>query len=204
MPEEGDLVLEFPPDPKATEITDPAVLYTNNGTENTPAVLGNLSVDPKYIELRRRLLRVPDPDADPRARRIPAGRTDDRLRARPEPQRLHVFRRHVGHDARRHPGDDDHRHHRWRQGRTTTTPRPSSTSSNRRGSRTSADPASAQLGGGVEDHQPEQRRASNAHPRQRLSGDGRSTTHTTARPGCNRGAWTTSTFRRRCSTTCTS
>ncbi|MHA3024009.1 multicopper oxidase domain-containing protein [Mycobacterium sp. BMJ-28] len=49
MPQRGDLVLEFPPDPKATEITDPAVLYTNNGTENTPAVLGNLSVDPKYI-----------------------------------------------------------------------------------------------------------------------------------------------------------
>jgi FtsP/CotA-like multicopper oxidase with cupredoxin domain len=49
MPKQGDLVLEFPPDPKATEITDPAVLYTNNGTKNTPAVLGNLSVDPKYI-----------------------------------------------------------------------------------------------------------------------------------------------------------
>ncbi|MBJ7340885.1 multicopper oxidase domain-containing protein [Mycolicibacterium sp.] len=49
MPARGDLVLEFPPDPKATEITDPAVLYTNNGTENTPAVLGKLSVDPKYI-----------------------------------------------------------------------------------------------------------------------------------------------------------
>ncbi|TPG29820.1 multicopper oxidase domain-containing protein [Mycolicibacterium hodleri] len=49
MPTRGDLVLEFPPDPKATEITDPAVLYTNNGTQNTPAVLGRLSVDPKYI-----------------------------------------------------------------------------------------------------------------------------------------------------------
>ncbi len=49
MPKQGDLVLEFPPDPKATEITDPAVLYTNNGTKNPPAVLGNLSVDPKYI-----------------------------------------------------------------------------------------------------------------------------------------------------------
>ncbi|MDT5339374.1 MAG: hypothetical protein QOD90_4879, partial [Mycobacterium sp.] len=49
MPKQGDLVLEFPPDPKATQITDPAVLYTNDGTKNTPAVLGNLSVDPKYI-----------------------------------------------------------------------------------------------------------------------------------------------------------
>jgi FtsP/CotA-like multicopper oxidase with cupredoxin domain len=49
MPKQGDLVLEFPPDPKAGEITDPAVLYTNDGTKNTPAVLGKLSVDPKYI-----------------------------------------------------------------------------------------------------------------------------------------------------------
>ena len=49
MPAHGDLVLEFPPDPAATEITDPGVLYTNNGTANTPAVLGKLSVDPKYI-----------------------------------------------------------------------------------------------------------------------------------------------------------
>jgi FtsP/CotA-like multicopper oxidase with cupredoxin domain len=49
MPAHGDLVLEFPPDPKATKITDPAVLYRNNGTENTAALLGELSVDPKYI-----------------------------------------------------------------------------------------------------------------------------------------------------------
>lgn len=50
MPKQGDLVLEFPPDPKATQITDPAVLYTNNGTTtNPPAVLGTLTVDPKYI-----------------------------------------------------------------------------------------------------------------------------------------------------------
>jgi FtsP/CotA-like multicopper oxidase with cupredoxin domain len=49
MPKQGDLVLEFPPDPKATEITDPAVLYTNNGTKNPPAVLGTLRVDPKYV-----------------------------------------------------------------------------------------------------------------------------------------------------------
>jgi FtsP/CotA-like multicopper oxidase with cupredoxin domain len=49
MPKEGDLVLEFPPDPHASEIVDPGVLYTNNGTKNPPAVLGTLSVDPKYI-----------------------------------------------------------------------------------------------------------------------------------------------------------
>jgi len=49
MPKEGDLVLEFPPDPNAKPIVDPAVLYTNNGTKNTPAVLGTLTVDPKFL-----------------------------------------------------------------------------------------------------------------------------------------------------------
>ena len=49
MPHEGDLVLEFPPDPNAKPLVNPGVLYTNNGTKNTPAVLGTLTVDPKYI-----------------------------------------------------------------------------------------------------------------------------------------------------------
>lgn len=49
MPEHGDLILEFPPDPKAKPVTGPGVLYTNNGTDHTPAVLGTLTVDPKYI-----------------------------------------------------------------------------------------------------------------------------------------------------------
>lgn len=49
MPKEGDLVLEFPPDPGAKPIVNPGVLYTNNGTKNTPAVLGTLTVDPKYL-----------------------------------------------------------------------------------------------------------------------------------------------------------
>lgn len=49
MPAKGDLVLEFPPDPKAREIVNPGVLYTANGTKSPPAVLGTLSVDPKYI-----------------------------------------------------------------------------------------------------------------------------------------------------------
>jgi FtsP/CotA-like multicopper oxidase with cupredoxin domain len=49
MPAEGDLVLEFPPDPRAKPIVNPGVLYTNNGTENPPAVLGTLTVDPRYV-----------------------------------------------------------------------------------------------------------------------------------------------------------
>ena len=49
MPKEGDLVLEFPPDPKAKPIVNPGVVYTNDGTPNPPAVLGTLTVDPKYL-----------------------------------------------------------------------------------------------------------------------------------------------------------
>ncbi len=58
IPAEGELLLEMPPigksapngqfDPSKT-ITSPGVLYTNNGTENPPAILGNLSVLPQYI-----------------------------------------------------------------------------------------------------------------------------------------------------------
>ena len=32
-----------------SRIDEPGVLYTNNGTENSPAVLGTVTVDPKYI-----------------------------------------------------------------------------------------------------------------------------------------------------------
>jgi FtsP/CotA-like multicopper oxidase with cupredoxin domain len=49
MPKEGDLVLEFPPNPEATPLVLPGALYTNNGTKNTPAVLGTMTVDPKYL-----------------------------------------------------------------------------------------------------------------------------------------------------------
>ena len=53
MPKTGDLVVEFPPDPKATQLVNPGVLYTNTGDwagkKNPPAVLGTLTADPKYI-----------------------------------------------------------------------------------------------------------------------------------------------------------
>ncbi len=58
IPAEGELILEMPQigktaqngqfDPSKT-ISSPGVLYTNNGTENPPAILGQLSVLPKYI-----------------------------------------------------------------------------------------------------------------------------------------------------------
>lgn len=58
IPSEGELILEMPEigktapngqfDPSKT-VTGPGVMYTNNGTENPPAVLGTLSVSPKHI-----------------------------------------------------------------------------------------------------------------------------------------------------------
>ncbi|MDG4663216.1 multicopper oxidase domain-containing protein [Mycobacterium sp. 236(2023)] len=49
MPTEGDLILEMPPMKNLEPITNPGVLYTDNGTEHPPAVLGTVTVDPKYI-----------------------------------------------------------------------------------------------------------------------------------------------------------
>jgi FtsP/CotA-like multicopper oxidase with cupredoxin domain len=50
IPDEGDLVLEMPERTGgAKTITEPGVLYTNNGTNNPPAVLGSLSVMPSAI-----------------------------------------------------------------------------------------------------------------------------------------------------------
>ena len=50
MPAEGDLILEMPPrGGGATTISAPGVLYTNDGTENPPAVLGSLSVLPSAV-----------------------------------------------------------------------------------------------------------------------------------------------------------
>jgi FtsP/CotA-like multicopper oxidase with cupredoxin domain len=50
MPSEGDLVLEMPPrGGGASTISAPGVLYTNDGTDNPPAVLGSLSVLPEAV-----------------------------------------------------------------------------------------------------------------------------------------------------------
>jgi FtsP/CotA-like multicopper oxidase with cupredoxin domain len=50
MPEKGDLILEMPPrGGGASTISAPGILYTNDGTENPPAVLGSLSVLPDAV-----------------------------------------------------------------------------------------------------------------------------------------------------------
>jgi FtsP/CotA-like multicopper oxidase with cupredoxin domain len=52
MPKTGDLVLDMPPKDGVKGISQPGVLYTNNGTKNSPAVLGTVTIDPKYISAR--------------------------------------------------------------------------------------------------------------------------------------------------------
>src|SRR5262245_45204182 len=50
IPAEGELVLEMPPrGGGAKTVTAPGVLYTNNGTDNPPAVLGSLSALPSAV-----------------------------------------------------------------------------------------------------------------------------------------------------------
>jgi FtsP/CotA-like multicopper oxidase with cupredoxin domain len=50
LPATGDLILEMPPrGGGATTINAPGVLYTNDGTGNPPAILGNISVLPSAV-----------------------------------------------------------------------------------------------------------------------------------------------------------
>ena len=50
MPAKGELILEMPPrGGGARTITAPGVLYTNNGTENPPAVLGSLMAVATFV-----------------------------------------------------------------------------------------------------------------------------------------------------------
>ncbi len=50
MPDTGELVLDMPPrGGGAVTATAPGILYTNDGTENPPATLGNLSVSPSAV-----------------------------------------------------------------------------------------------------------------------------------------------------------
>ena len=102
MPKTGDLVARVCRRTRGSRgSTNPGVLYTNNGTENSPAVLGHGDRRPEVHQLRgtassrsrpRRCLQV-TPDKRRGA--------DHRVRAGPEPGCVHVVRRHVGDGARR-------------------------------------------------------------------------------------------------------
>ena len=49
MPEQGELILEMPPLEGAKPVVNDGILYTNNGTDNPPATLGKVTVDPSII-----------------------------------------------------------------------------------------------------------------------------------------------------------
>ena len=80
------------------------MVYTNNGTKNTPAVLGTLTVDPKYISFADGFFVFPTQTLIRATQDTSGAWPDDGLRAGPEPRRLHVIRGHLGDDARRHDG----------------------------------------------------------------------------------------------------
>ena len=50
MPEEGDLILEMPPIGEGMKsVSEPGILYTNDGTENPPAILGVVTALPSAL-----------------------------------------------------------------------------------------------------------------------------------------------------------
>lgn len=49
MPREGELVLEMPQTADVASYSEPGILYTNDGTEHPPAVLGTVTVEPSAI-----------------------------------------------------------------------------------------------------------------------------------------------------------
>jgi FtsP/CotA-like multicopper oxidase with cupredoxin domain len=49
MPERGDLVLEMPPATGQAAVSGPGILYTNDGTDQSPAVLGTIDIDGSTI-----------------------------------------------------------------------------------------------------------------------------------------------------------
>ena len=129
--------LDMPPDPGVKPSTNPGVLYTNNGTENSPAVLGTVTVDPQVHQLRRRLLHLPD--ADPAARHAGHRRQGQTTAFEPG-QNLDAYTSFVDTsvmtpDVKR--ALDDHRRRSATRRPATTIRRPSPTSSTTTPSRTS-------------------------------------------------------------------
>ena len=101
MPDEGDLILEMPPrGGGAMTISAPGILYTNDGTDNPPAVLGSLSVLPSAVSYYDGFFVFPT--------QVLAQSDDLRRQGRhhgvhrgTEARRLHVVRGHLRGHARR-------------------------------------------------------------------------------------------------------
>ena len=170
MPEEGDLILEMPPrGGGATTISAPGVLYTNDGTENPPAVLGSLSVLPSGRELLRRVLRLADagPGEGDDLRR--QGRHHG-VRGGAEARRLHRVRGHFQGHARRQARARDFRRLPQQSGEHGRSQILHLRVRGHRVSQRAPAPAAARFGRRVEIRQQQQRRASDPHPRQRLPG----------------------------------
>ena len=166
IPAEGELVLEMPErGGGAKTITAPGVLYTNNGTDNPPAVLGSLSVLPSAVSYADGFFVFPTQVLARATASQGGGVTTAFVEGQPlgaytsfvDLAKTHAGRQAADPDLRwisqqygEHRGPESVRLCiRWR-----------------RISQRAADPAAAQLGRGMEVRQSQQRRASNPCPRQ--------------------------------------
>jgi hypothetical protein len=93
IPAEGELVLEMPErGGGAKTITAAGVLYTNNGTDNPPAVLGSLSVLPSAVSYDDGFFVFPTQVLARATGAQPGGVTSAFTEGQPA-WRVHVFRR---------------------------------------------------------------------------------------------------------------
>ena len=92
IPAEGELVLEMPArGGGAKTITAPGVLYTNNGTDNPPAVLGSLSVLPSAVSYADGFFVFPTQVLAKSRAFARVGGVTTAVRRRPAARRLHVL-----------------------------------------------------------------------------------------------------------------
>ena len=166
IPAEGELVLEMPErGGGAKTITAPGVLYTNNGSDNPPAVLGSLSVLPSAVSYARRVLRLSDPGAG-KSDAVGRSRRNDSVRRRSVARRLHVLCRPCQRHSRLQAADSDIWRISQQHGECGGPESVRLCIRRRRISQCAADPTSAQLSRGMEVRQPQQRRASDPCSRQ--------------------------------------
>ena len=169
MPKSGDLVVDMPPGPGVKGIDEPGVLYTNNGTKDAPAVLGTVTIDPKYIAARdgfftfptQTLLKVTPDSGEGQTTVFEPG------------QNLDTYTSFVNTSVMEARGQARAQHRWWfrqQEGRQQRSQGLHLPVRRQHLPQHPVDPAAAELRRGVVVHQLQQRQPSDPHPCQRLSG----------------------------------
>ena len=169
MPETGELILEMPSRGGDTRTLSAAgILYTNDGTDNPPATLGNVSVLPSAVSYADGFFRLSDASSG-QGGDFGRQRRHDRIRRRTAFECVHAVPGYFSSHPRLRARVGDLR---WISQRSRQQGQFQSLRLcvRRHGlSQRSPDPATSRLGRGVAVCQPQQRRASDPHSRQRLS-----------------------------------